>query len=134
MDDMSYTLPSPFKEAFKRGDSIDYKLVKGAKKTDHDIVREMGYNVKMYSDCSCGASGLPGISLSSYGDWGTIYVDDASDKVKNLFLKMCEDNIIKPWRIRAYVNHICHDYDERGWQKYDKDTNSWIKTTSPYTK
>ena len=75
---MEYKLESPFKEAFERGDSIDYKLVPGAKTNDHRIVEEMGYTIRVHSDCTYSAAGLPGISLSSYGDWGTIYVDWAN--------------------------------------------------------
>ena len=71
---MECNLKSPFKEAFENGDSIDYKLVPGAKKNDHTIVKEMGYETKMHSDCSYSAKGLPGLSLSSYGDWdGVVY-------------------------------------------------------------
>ena len=55
-----------------------------------------------------------------------------ADEAKNLFLKMCEDNIITPWRIRVYKNGVCYDYDGE-WIKYDKDAG-WIKCKSPYTK
>jgi len=131
---MKCNLESPFKEAFENGDSIDYKLVKGAKKNDHTIVEEMGYEIELHYDCTYSAKGLPGISLSSYGDWGTIYVDDANDVVKKLFLDMCRDGIIRPWRVRAYVNCDCYDYDERGWTTYDKTKEKWVETKSPYTK
>ncbi len=136
MDNMECNLKSPFKEAFENGDSIDYELAPGAKKNDHTIVKEMGYETKMHSDCSYSAKGLPGLSLSSYGDWGTIYVDDANDVVKKLFLDMCAENIIRPWRVRTYVDGNCYDYDnnDKTWITYDEEQEKWVKTDSPYTK
>lgn len=138
MDNMNYTLPSPFKEAFECGDSIDYKLVNGAKKTDHTFVKELGYESYMNSDCSYSAKGLPGLSLSSYGDWGTIFVSWADDNVKKIFLDMCNEGIITPWRVRKYVREgkdvTTYDYDERGWTKHDNKLGKWVSTESPYTK
>ena len=134
MVDMEYNLESPFKEAFENGDSIDYKLVKGAEKTDHDVVKEMGYKINMNSDCSFTSSGLPGLSLSSYGDWGTIHVNWTDDNVKKIFLDMCNEGIITPWRVRVYVKGVMYDYDERVWTKYDDKLGKWVLTESPYTK
>lgn len=135
---MKCNLKSPFKEAFESGDSIDYKLVPGAKKTDHDVVKEMGYKIQMNSDCSFTAPGLPGFSLSSYGDWGTFFVDWATDVEKKLFLDMCNEGIITPWRVRTYIREgkdvTTYDYDERGWMKHDKQFGKWVETESPYKK
>lgn len=135
---MECNLEFPFKEAFENGDSIDYKLVPGAKKTDHDVVKEMGYKIQMNSDCSFTASGLPGFSLSSYGDWGTFFVDWATDVEKKLFLDMCNEEIITPWRVRKYVregkNTVPYDYDERGWTKHSEELGKWVETESPYKK
>ena len=135
---MVCNLESPFKEAFERGDSIDYKSVPGAKKTDHDVAREMGYHPKMNSDCSISANGLPGISLTSYGDWGTLFVDWANDTVKKMFLDMCNEGIIVPWRVRTYIREgkdvTAYNYDERGWMKHDKQLGKWVSTESPYIK
>lgn len=135
---MACNLKSPFKEAFENGDSIDYKLVPGAKKTDHTFIRELGYESKMHSDCSYSAPGLPGLSLSSYGDWGTIFVDWADDNVKKIFLDMCNEGIITPWRVRKYVregkNTVPYDYDERGWTKHSEEFKKWVETESPYKK
>lgn len=138
MVDMKCNLESPFKEAFENGDSIDYKLVEGAKKTDHTFVKELGYESHMNSDCSYSAAGLPGLSLSSYGDWGTIFVDWADDNVKKIFLDMCNGGIITPWRVRTYIREgkdvTTYDYDERGWTKHDNKLGKWVSTKSPYTK
>ena len=135
---MKCNLESPFKEAFERGDSIDYKSVPGSRRSDHDVAREMGYEPHMNSDCSYSAAGLPGLSLTSYGDWGTIFVDWANKTVKKMFLDMCNEGIIVPWRVRTYIHEgkdvITYDYDERGWTKYDKTISKWVSTTSPYTK
>jgi len=135
---MKCNLESPFKEAFESGDSIDYKLVPGAKKTDHTFVKELGYESKMHSDCSYSAPGLPGLSLSSYGDWGTIFVDWTDDNVKKIFLDMCNEGIITPWRVRKYVregkNTVPYDYDERGWTKHSEELGKWVETESPYKK
>ena len=135
---MECNLESPFKEAFESGDSIDYKLVPGAKKTDHTFIKELGYESKMHSDCSYSAPGLPGLSLSSYGDWGTIFVDWADDNVKKIFLDMCNEGIITPWRVRKYVregkNTVPYDFDERGWMKHSEELGKWVETESPYKK
>ena len=135
---MNYTLPSPFKEAFECGDSIDYKLVKGAKKTDHIFVKELGYESHINYDCTYSAAGLPGLSLSSYGDWGTIFVSWTDDNVKKIFLDMCNEGIIAPWRVRTYIREgkdvTTYDYDERGWTKHDNKLGNWVSTESPYTK
>ena len=135
---MKCNLESPFKEAFENGDSIDYKLVKGAKKTDHTFVKELGFESHMNSDCSYSAAGLPGLSLSSYGDWGTIFVDWADDNVKKIFLDMCNEGIIIPWRVSKYVregkNTVSYDYDERGWRKHSEELGKWVETESPYKK
>lgn len=135
---MECNLKSPFKEAFENGDSIDYKLVPGAKKTDHNVVKEMGYKIQMNSDCSFTASGLPGFSLSSYGDWGTFFVDWGTDVEKKLFLDMCDEGIIAPWRVRTYIREgkdvTTYDYDERGWIKHDNKLGKWVSTESPYKK
>lgn len=138
MVDMKCNLESPFKEAFENGDSIDYKLVPGAKKTDHTFIKELGYESKMHSDCSYSAPGLPGLSLSSYGDWGTIFVSWTDDNVKKIFLDMCNEGIITPWRVRKYVregkNTVPYDYDERGWTKHSEELGKWVETESPYKK
>ena len=129
---------SPFKEAFESGDPIDYKLIPGAKKTDHDFIRELGYESKMNSDCSYSAPGLPGLNLSSYGDWGTIYVDWADDNVKKIFLDMCDEGIIVPWRVTKYVREgkdvTTYYFNKRGWLKHDKQLRKWVEVESPYIK
>ena len=92
----------------------------------------------MNPDCTYSAPGLPGLSLSSYGDWGTIFVDWANDNVKKIFLDMCNEGIIVPWRVRKYVREgkdvTTYDFDERGWMKHDKQLKKWVETESPYIK
>lgn len=131
-------LDEPFSTAFLRGDSIDYKLVKGAKKTDHDIASEHGYEPEMASDCSYNAVGLPSFSLSSYGDWGSFYPDMADNESKDMFLMMVKENIIKPWRISAYrkdgteVKQYHYNNVNNVWTVYDKAKEDWVETCCPY--
>ena len=124
------TLPYPFKKAFERGDSIDYKC-SGA---DHEYAKKLGYEPKMNGDCSYSALGLKSFSLSSYGDWGTFYPSWADDKERDMFLDMFNQRIIKLWRIRAYVNGTTYDYDDTGedWTMYDKEMEKWIDCSTPY--
>ena len=121
-------LPFPFNTAFDRGDSIDYRCA-GA---DHDYVRKLGYEPEMNGDCSYSAPELKGFSLSSYGDWGTFYPSWADEKERDMFLDMFEQNIIQLWRIRAYVEHVTHDYADGEWKKYDKELKTWVNCPCPY--
>ena len=124
------SLPYPFNAAFDRGDTIDYNT----NGSDHDYVRNLGYEPEMLSDCSYQAKGLNGFSLSSYGDWGTFYTKLASEKEKEMFLDMFEKGIIKLWRIRAYVNGVMTNYNENEWSHYDKEIGGWVGCKDPYMK
>ena len=126
------SLPYPFNIAFDRGDSIDYHLSGWPKESDHDYVKDLGYETEMLSDCSYHAKGLNGFSLSSYGDWGTFHTNWASEKEKEMFLDMFEKGIIKLWRIRAYVNGVTTDYDGNDWSHYDKEIRRWVSCKDPY--
>jgi hypothetical protein len=86
----------------------------------------------MNGDCSYSAPGLKGFSLSSYGDWGTFYPSWADEKERDMFLDMFEQNIISLWRIRAYVEHVTHDYADGEWKKYDKELETWVSCQCPY--
>lgn len=125
-------LKEPFRTAYQNGDSIDYKTNPNSKIGDHSYVEKYGYYSEMHSDCSYSAPGLHGFSLSSYGDWGTVYTKDLDDEGKEIFFNMIEENIIKPWRIRAYVKGDCFDYEEgKGWKTYNKESG-WYDCKSPY--
>lgn len=89
-------LPEPFKTAFENGKSIDYTTIEAK---DHDYVKERGYKPQINIDCSFTAKGLPGFSLSSYGDWGTFYPKWASDNEKEMFFDMLDKHIIRLWRV-----------------------------------
>lgn len=130
--DRRYLLEEPFRSAFEFGDSIDYRLVKG--KSDHEYVRKHGFIPEMHSDCSYSADGLRGISLASYGDWGTVFTRDLDVTSGEIFLDMVELGIIKPWRIRAYREGNTYDYecDNDSWCTYDDETKKWVQCTSPY--
>ncbi len=130
-----FRLPEPFNTAFNMGDSIDYRVNPNSGRTDHNVVRELGYDIKMASDCSFYASELPHFSLSSYGDWGTFYNSRADDSEKELFLRMCREEVIKPWRITAWrnVNGSIERFEYAGyWSVYDKELNSLVEVGSPY--
>ena len=125
-------LKEPFRTAYQNGDSIDYKTNPNSKIGDHKYAEKYGYYSEMHSDCSYSAPGLHGFSLSSYGDWGTVYTRDLDDEGKEIFFNMIEENIIKPWRIRAYVKGDCFDYEEgKGWKTYNKESG-WYDCKSPY--
>ena len=128
---MENNLPEPFRTAFERGDSIDYKS--NGFPNDHAYVRKFGYEPEMGSDCSYSAKGLNGFSLSSYGDWGTAYVDWMDDTSKGIFLDMYDKGIIKLWRITVYKDGSSYDYEEGiGWKGYVKAEHKWIPCESPY--
>ena len=129
-------LPYPYNVAFENGHSIDYKVGGWSDTNDHEYVEKLGYKVEMGSDCSCFARGLGGLSLSSYGDWGTLHTSFSEEKVKEMFLDMVEKDIIRLWRITAYIKRgedvVSYSYENgRGWSKYDKDYG-WIDCGDPY--
>ncbi len=124
-------LKEPFRTAYRTGSSIDYK-VKPNGPNDHDYAKKHGFKTEMHSDCSFSASGIPGFSFSSYGNWGTVYTDDLDDKGKEIFFELLKDGIIEPWRIRTYTDKGSFNYvDGDGWKTYDKELG-WINCPSPY--
>lgn len=127
---MENSLPYPYSEALKRDNSIDYRVGGWSEESDHDYVRKLGYTPEMGGDCSYFAKGLNGFSLSSYGDWGTFYPDWANEKEKEMFLDMFSKDIIRLWRITAYIKangDVLHFTYENGvgWRTYDKEYG-WI--------
>lgn len=131
-------LPYPYNIAFERGDSIDYKVGEWSKESDHEYVSKLGYEPEMCGDCTYQAKGLKGFNLSSYGDWGTFFTDWADEKEKEMFLDMFNKDIIRLWRIRAYIknaneyNPHYFDYDGAGWKTYDKNKREWVTCDDPY--
>lgn len=129
-------LPYPYSVAFENGHSIDYKVGGWSKESDHDYVKALGYEPHMMSDCSMYAEGLGAFNLSSYGDWGTFFSGWADEKQKEMFLDMVEKDIIRLWRITAYIKKgedvVSYSYENgRGWSKHDKEYG-WIDCGDPY--
>lgn len=133
-------LPYPFNVAFDEGHSIDYKCAGGE---DHRYVGKLGYESEMASDCTYFARGLNGLSLSSYGDWGTLHGSFSDEKSNQIFLEMYEMGIIKLWRITAYIRqflpHIngwivdSYEYEEgRGWRTYSEAEGKWVECEDPF--
>lgn len=136
---MTNKLKYPFSKAFEREDSIDYRVGGWSKMSDHGYVEKLGYHVEMGSDCSCFARGLGGLSLSSYGDWGTLHTSSAENKVKEMFLDMVEKDIVRPWRITAYIKMDgeveSYSYENGvGWRTLIKDMHEWVDCSDPYRK
>lgn len=130
-------LPYPFNKAFERGDNIDYEVGRWSDTNDHEYVEKLGYHPEMAGDCTYYAKGLSGFSLSSYGDWGSFYPSHAGDNEKEMFLDMFDKDIIRLWRIRAYIKENgetnTYDYVEGdGWGTYDKDEGKWVDCEDPY--
>lgn len=127
---MENNLPEPFKTAFDRGDSIDYRTV--GNPDDHAYVKNLGYVPEMHSDCSFSAEGLKGISLSSYGNWGTVFVRRMDETSKEIFLDMYDNEIIKLWRITVYKDGESYKYENgNGWITYIKEIG-WKPCECPY--
>ena len=124
-------LNEPFRTAYSNGASIDYKVNRNTI-GDHKYVEKYGYNSEMNGDCSYSALGLHGFSLSSYGNWGTVYTRDLDDVGRDIFFNMIKDSIIELWRIRTYINGDTFDYEEgKGWEAYNKGLG-WYGCKSPY--
>lgn len=85
------------------GDTIDYKSIK-----DHQYLNDLGFETRENSDCSFSVLGLPGISPTSWGNWGTLYLRDADDNTILIFEKMYKQGIIKLWR--------SHKITEKGYE------------------
>ena len=127
-------LKEPFRTAYQNGDSIDYQTNPHSKIGDHGYVEKYGYHSDMHNDCSYSAPGLHGFSLSSYGNWGTVYTSDLDTEGKDIFFGMLKEGIIKLWRIRAYINGDIFDYEDgKGWQSYDK-VLGWHECQCPYNR
>ena len=130
-------LPYPFNVAFERGDTIDYNVGRWSDTNDHEYVEKLGYHSEMCSDCSYYAKGLDGFSLSSYGDWGSFHTSSSGKKEKGMFQDMFEKDIIRLWRIRAYIKEDgetnTYDYStDIGWRTYDKGEGKWVDCEDPY--
>ena len=121
-------LEYPFNVAYKSEAAIDFKTVELL--SDHKYVNDnLGLEVHTGADCSCFADGLDGLSLSSYGDWGTFFNTFASSRVKKVFLDMIAKKVIVPWRIRWYmpngyaIQSKGYTYSDGKWESYDGE--SW---------
>lgn len=128
MEEKNIPLKEPFKSAFLNNASIDY-TAEGGK--DHKYVRDLGYEPEMKSDCTFQATGLDGISLSSYGDWGTVFPVFMNDISRSIFLDMVEKGVVEPWRIRGYVDGTEYSYNEGQWKI--RTCDGWVNIEfSPY--
>lgn len=80
---------------FNKSDSIDF-LTENA--SDHDYLEKNGYELVFNADSSYSVKELPGLSPSSYGNWGTLYKLFASKNAVDVFLDMVDKGIVKIWR------------------------------------
>ena len=128
------TLPEPFATAIKNGGTIDYMVdrVKDGQIPDHKYVYDLGYKPEQKSDLTYEAEGLEGLSLSSYGDWGTLW-PCASDKAREVFFDMLDKGLISLWRIRQHKDDFEYTYSiGDGWTKYCPRNRDSVVSSSPY--
>ena len=139
------SFPEPFKTVIKRGYEInfDYHLHEG--KNDHKWLEDHGYEMKMCQDCSFFVFGLPNLSATSYGDWGSIHDDmgeyskeeriNGYNKSFNIFCQMYEEGIVKLWRIWLWIGNFWYTYDHEHkiWQVNKNDgTHKWYNCENPF--
>ena len=127
---MKNNLPYPFNKALEHGDSIHYKVGDWSTEKDHNYVVKLGYKPEMVSDCTYFTKGLSGLSLSSYGNWGSIHMCFSDEKSVEVFLDMFEKGIIRLWRISAYfiVDGKAQEFlyvNGTGWTRYDQEYG-WV--------
>lgn len=83
------------------GKSFDFEVSDGENgPADHKFVESLGYEVKMAGDCSFYAPGLNGISLSSYGNWGTFFNCWMDNNAREVAIKMIDEGIVDFYRYR----------------------------------
>lgn len=124
--ELSKVLPEPFNHIVLLGD-IDYKSSGG----DHAFVKKLGYVPKMGGDCSYSAEGLPWFSLSSYGDWGTMF-GRTTDVGRRIFHDMWKEGVIELWRGNWYdCNGNQYVYDG-GYRMYDRKEKRWKDIENPF--
>ena len=125
-------LPSPFKEAFEHGASIQYKC----SGKDHDYVRKLGYEPRMAGDCVYFVDGLDGLSLSTYGDNGTFHSRFSNEKSRNIFLDMVAGGIVKLYGFTTYLkdNGVLRTYiyQDGVCKKFSND-GIWVECEIPYS-
>ena len=136
-----YKLEEPFNSALEQRHAIDFRLVKGNGKTDHEAAKALGYEIKLADDgVTYYNEGIKGFSFTSYGDWGTIY-SFANNVARNLFIKLCEEGIVEPWRIRAYIDEgnetvsiYDYDHDRKEWKVWDDNAKKSVIADCPFNK
>ena len=127
-------LPEPFNTALKRKATIDYIVqCESDGVPDHNYVRDLGYKVVSKSDCTYEAAGLEGLTLSGYGNWGSLFPMFSDDESVKAFIDMYKKGIIQLWRIRDYVDGKRYNYSigDR-WTVFDTDTRKYVECNCPY--
>ena len=138
------TFPEPFKTVVKQGYEInfDYRLHEG--KSDQEWLKRNNHEPKFCSDCSFFVYDFPGLSATSYGDWGVISDNkgkygkeeriDGYSKSFHAFCQMYEEGIVKLWRITLWIGDFWYTYDDelKIWQVNKNDgTHKWCKCENP---
>lgn len=129
IDKFKEFIPEPYFSILKNGGNVDYN-----DKTHrvNDYVEKLGYNTHMNSDCSYTADGLHGMTLVSYGDWGTIYASWADENAYTIFTDLIKLGIINLWRGGLYVDSNHYVYQNGEWSTYSKEFKSWIPAEQPF--
>ena len=127
-------LPEPFNTALKRKATIDYTVqCESDGVPDHNYVRSLGYRIVSNSDTTSEAVGLIGITLSGYGNWGTLFPVLSNDDSIKVFIDMYKKGIIQLWRIRDFVDGKNYNYSVGDrWTVFDTDTRKHVECDCPY--
>lgn len=117
--------------------SIDYHLNDGM--NDHEWLEDRGYELYMGCDCAYYIIGIYSLLATSYGDWGSCYVnEDTLDEGFELFLQMYKDGVVKLWRIHIFLDdkqgepqHYSYNDEYGVWETYDNKFSKWIECDNP---
>lgn len=70
--------------------------------------------------------GLNGLFLSSKSGYGIIH-DWGNDSAWAWFIRMCENNVVRPHHARYSRYRVSYEFEESiGWKRYDEELGKWV--------